>query len=86
MFHGLRDTKVAQDIMEHGFDTRVANQGLLGAGIYCAEYSCLADRFTTLGIDNLKCCFYGRFMLGITEHVTRNELAYPYSLNQQKLI
>eukprot|EP00927_Polykrikos_kofoidii_P000445 TRINITY_DN10163_c0_g2_i1.p1 TRINITY_DN10163_c0_g2~~TRINITY_DN10163_c0_g2_i1.p1 ORF type:complete len:1003 (+),score=153.01 TRINITY_DN10163_c0_g2_i1:123-3011(+) len=34
-----------QAILKHGFDPRVANSGMLGYGVYCAERPCKADRY-----------------------------------------
>lgn len=48
MFHGVKTLDAAKAIAEHGFDTRVAERGYLGAGIYVAQNSDLANKYVFL--------------------------------------
>lgn len=70
MFHGLRNPSTVQPILEHGFDTRLSERGFLGAGLYVAENSDLANSYTAPDSQGMRYIFYGRCLLGVTENVS----------------
>merc|ERR1719213_880054 len=62
VFHGTTPDYVEQ-IAQRGFDERLANlSGLYGAGIYFAEKSCKAFRYS--GNGPLRCLLLTRVLLG----------------------
>ena len=47
LLHGTRSMEQAQEIATHGFDHRVANNGLYGKGTYFAAQTCKSAQYAT---------------------------------------
>mmetsp|Transcript_29063 Transcript_29063/g.52862 ORF Transcript_29063/g.52862 Transcript_29063/m.52862 type:complete len:853 (-) Transcript_29063:8-2566(-) len=83
MFHGTTPALVEQ-IAQGGFDERLANlSGLYGAGVYFAEQSCKAFRYT--GNNSVRCILLTRAVLGEPYFAARamKSMRRPPPLNPQ---
>ena len=63
LFHGTKHD-LAPTIVSHGFDERVAGDGLFGAGIYFAESVTKSDKYCTPGPRSVCSMFLARVALG----------------------